>query len=265
MKLGVIRGEAIRLLRNSTSKANWLTALNTVFKGLMARGYLPIWIAREWKKIRFEDREDYLGERIPLDQTALAVDRIRIRDPTQSAFERGENGIISLVRTVFPQRAVKPYTKFGKAAKVQFHPNLQWKWKQMLLKFKISDVFVSNMGGTNTNARLAILKRWPPSMIFVEFNTIRQSLIWAKQEWPGTFAVERAKRNRLRLANENSKKSEKRKMNFGVAKSEIHFTGLILIAFYILTFLPFLFFTTRVVLTSNGSTGPLNRQDGSRP
>ena len=61
-KLGVIRGEAIRLLRNSSDKTVWLEALEKVFKGLMARGYQPAMIQREWKRIRFEEREDFISK-----------------------------------------------------------------------------------------------------------------------------------------------------------------------------------------------------------
>lgn len=57
---GIIKGEAIRLLRNSSDKTAWLEALNTVFKGLLARGYRGQTIQHEWKKVRYEDRETYI-------------------------------------------------------------------------------------------------------------------------------------------------------------------------------------------------------------
>ncbi len=60
MKAGIVKGEAIRTLRNSTNKADWLKALSFIFKGLMARGYPPNLIKRAWKKVRWEDREYYL-------------------------------------------------------------------------------------------------------------------------------------------------------------------------------------------------------------
>ena len=60
MKLGIVIGEAIRALRNSTSKAEWLKALQFIFKGLMARGYPGAMIKRAWKRIRWEDREYYV-------------------------------------------------------------------------------------------------------------------------------------------------------------------------------------------------------------
>lgn len=60
MKYGIVRGEAIRCLRNSTSKLNWLDALHRVFKGLIARGYDGGDIQRQWRRVRWEDRERYL-------------------------------------------------------------------------------------------------------------------------------------------------------------------------------------------------------------
>lgn len=60
MKSGIIRGEAIRTLRNTSSKAEWLKALSHIFKGLMARGYSPTMIVKKWKTVRFEDRDEYI-------------------------------------------------------------------------------------------------------------------------------------------------------------------------------------------------------------
>jgi len=59
-KLGIIKGEAIRCLRNSSSKTDWLWAINLIFKGLMARGYPPLTIKKVWKTIRYEDRQKYI-------------------------------------------------------------------------------------------------------------------------------------------------------------------------------------------------------------
>ena len=56
MKLGIAKGEAIRLLRNNCHKNNWIKQCTIVFKGLMARGYPPYKIKSIWKTIRFEDR-----------------------------------------------------------------------------------------------------------------------------------------------------------------------------------------------------------------
>lgn len=61
MKTGIVRGEAIRTLRNTSDKVEWLKALAHIFKGLMARGYDPGMIKRQWKTVRFEDRETYIN------------------------------------------------------------------------------------------------------------------------------------------------------------------------------------------------------------
>lgn len=52
MKSGIIIGEAIRTLRNSSDKAEWLKALRFIFSGLRARGYPGTMIKKAWKKIR---------------------------------------------------------------------------------------------------------------------------------------------------------------------------------------------------------------------
>lgn len=59
-KIGVIRGEAIRLLRNSSDKESWLNSLSIIFKGLMSRGYTASQIKTQWRKVRFQDREKFV-------------------------------------------------------------------------------------------------------------------------------------------------------------------------------------------------------------
>jgi hypothetical protein len=59
-KASVIKGEAIRCLRNSISKLEWLKAMDTIFKGLKARGYRPALLAQKFKTVRFQDRTRYI-------------------------------------------------------------------------------------------------------------------------------------------------------------------------------------------------------------
>lgn len=59
MREGVVRDEAVRLLRNSASKVNWLVALSEVFKCLLRRGYSPRVIKAQWQQVRFYDRAGY--------------------------------------------------------------------------------------------------------------------------------------------------------------------------------------------------------------
>jgi len=63
MLSGIIIGEAIRTLRNSSSKLEWLKALRYIFKGLLARGYKPSFIQKAWKTVRWEERESYINNR----------------------------------------------------------------------------------------------------------------------------------------------------------------------------------------------------------
>ena len=60
MKLSVVKGEAIRCLRNSTNKFEWLAAIHRVFKGLISRGFNGCDIQRQWKSVRWEERDFYL-------------------------------------------------------------------------------------------------------------------------------------------------------------------------------------------------------------
>lgn len=64
MKSGIVRGEAIRALRNTSDKGDWLQALQHIFKGLMARGYPPETIKSAWRKIRFKERESFISNEI---------------------------------------------------------------------------------------------------------------------------------------------------------------------------------------------------------
>jgi hypothetical protein len=57
---GVIKGEAIRCLRNTSDKAKWLNAMNWIFKGLRQRGYSGRIIQQKFRRIRFEDRMKYI-------------------------------------------------------------------------------------------------------------------------------------------------------------------------------------------------------------
>ena len=61
-KKGIIKGEAIRCLRGCSDKLHWLQALRTIYTGMIARGYHPVIIKKELKKVRFEDRESYIFE-----------------------------------------------------------------------------------------------------------------------------------------------------------------------------------------------------------
>lgn len=61
MKEAIVRGEAIRLLRNTSDKGTWLQALGHIFKGLMARGYPPGAIKSKWRTVIFEDRLKYIN------------------------------------------------------------------------------------------------------------------------------------------------------------------------------------------------------------
>ena len=60
MKMAIVKGEAIRCLRNSSCKSEWLRAMHLIFKGLIARGYDGKEIKERFKQVRWEQREAYL-------------------------------------------------------------------------------------------------------------------------------------------------------------------------------------------------------------
>ena len=65
MKKAIVKGEAIRCLRNSTDKANWLLAVDKIFKGLIERGYKPNDIQHRFREVRWEERSKYLHMESP--------------------------------------------------------------------------------------------------------------------------------------------------------------------------------------------------------
>ena len=60
MKMAIVKGEAIRCLRNSSCKSEWLRAMHLIFKGLIARGYDGREIKERFKQVRWEQRDAYL-------------------------------------------------------------------------------------------------------------------------------------------------------------------------------------------------------------
>ena len=60
MKKAIVKGEAIRCLRNSTNKTEWLKAMDKIFKGLLERGYKPQEISNRFREVRWEQRNHYL-------------------------------------------------------------------------------------------------------------------------------------------------------------------------------------------------------------
>lgn len=60
MKVGIIKGEAIRLLRSSSDRLAWLNALQYLFTGLKARGYPPTVIQKAWRTVKYDDRQYYV-------------------------------------------------------------------------------------------------------------------------------------------------------------------------------------------------------------
>lgn len=60
MNAGIIIGEGIRTLRNSSEKFSLLEVLHYIFKGLLTREYPATVIKKSWKRIRWADREFYV-------------------------------------------------------------------------------------------------------------------------------------------------------------------------------------------------------------
>ena len=197
MKKGIARGEAIRLLRASTDKAAWLMACQHVFKGLLARGYPPGVIAATWKKIRWEDRPMFLGERVH-HTTLDPKEPEPLRSYTQSSLTRDEDGRITLFRHKAPDRAVKPYTGFHRALRSGFHPQLPRTWKAMVTRHPLTAVLTAGHNGMFTEKRVRILQRWPPTILYVGFKSVSDVLVSAKQWWPDPDTVKRASRVRQR-------------------------------------------------------------------
>ena len=196
MKKGIVRGEAIRLLRASSDKQAWLEACNHVFKGLLARGYPARVIAATWRKLRYEQRITYLGDRVEI--VPELDSEIQIRSRRQQTLTRDESGRIKLMTHAPPDRAVIPYKGYSKALRVQFHHELYKCWKSLLNKHPLMDCLTAGPGGTYTRPRREILERWPPTVMYSDFQTVTRRLVSAKQSWPGPHAVARADATRKR-------------------------------------------------------------------
>ena len=139
-KAGIIKGEAIRCLRNSSDKIEWLQALNIIFKGLMARGYSAKMISMKWKEVRFEDRKRYI-----------------------------ENSI----KKELPNRTM---------VMTKYHPSLKKHWKMLLTKHPLKRRMYINTRGRINKKQQAVLKDWPPLIVFKGFKKIGNLLIRAKQD-----------------------------------------------------------------------------------
>ena len=205
MKAGIIRGEAIRLLRSSTDKEAWLKSCDHVFKGLLARGYPAGVIAKSFRRIRFEDRQLYLGETRSLKDIMNDPDDDDdddndddVRDPEQQTVERDKDGRLTLVRHRPPVRAIVPYKGYQRVIKVRFHPMIQQYWKWLTQRHPLTKVLRAGPGGLYAKNRMTILKRWPPTLLFKEFQTVAKLTISSKQTWPGPHARRRAQADRKR-------------------------------------------------------------------
>lgn len=130
-KTGVVKGEAIRCLRNTSDKTNWLCGLRLIFNGLKARGYNPSIIKRKWKEVRFEDREKYIfhhstatpppGETIFVRYHAESKTkwkRLLKKEPIQRLFVTGRHGQLSATQKALleawpPTPVFKNFKKIG--------------------------------------------------------------------------------------------------------------------------------------------------------
>lgn len=123
MKAGIIKGESIRTLRNSTDKAAWLNALRFIFKGLMARGYPPSLIEKAWKGIRWEDREYYIRCRTRKDAPKGTLLFTRYHPQTRLHWRK----LMSKVpfENIFPKRNLK-WNKKQVAIMAKWPPVIVW-------------------------------------------------------------------------------------------------------------------------------------------
>lgn len=138
-KLGIIKGEAIRCMRNCSDKVEWLKAMHVIFKGLLARGYSPNAISSQWKLIRYEDREKY-------------IEGLR------------ENDIITNTRVM-----------------TKYHPQILQHWNRLIKRFPLKKRLHINNRSRFNKRQQAILKDWPPQIVFKDFQKLGKALIHAKQ------------------------------------------------------------------------------------
>ena len=132
-KTGMIKGEAIRCLRNSSDKAHWLQALRKIYSGMMDRGFNARTIKKELKKVRFEDREKYIletTEKSYLKRRMVMTNyhrdlkptwrRLLSRNPTRALLKQRKLGVFNKTQQKFleefpPQVVYKDFGTIGSA------------------------------------------------------------------------------------------------------------------------------------------------------
>ncbi len=60
MKKAIVKGEAVRCLRNLRWKTEWLKVMDAIFRGLIEMGYKPSDISHRFREVRLDQRELYL-------------------------------------------------------------------------------------------------------------------------------------------------------------------------------------------------------------
>jgi hypothetical protein len=65
---GIIKGEMILFLRNTSNEKVWLRKITFLFTMLNQRGYTARWLRQARQFVTFTDRDRYLKPRIPVDR-----------------------------------------------------------------------------------------------------------------------------------------------------------------------------------------------------
>lgn len=118
MKSGIVTGEAIRCLRNTSNKTDWIEAMRFIFKGLMSRGYRPSTIMKKWCKIRFEDRTKYIFETTPSKRPEGVIVMTSFHPDTYTHWKH--------VLAKFPLHAVFTYRRGALFSKAQLNIMKLW-------------------------------------------------------------------------------------------------------------------------------------------
>ena len=127
---GIVKGEMIRFLRNTSDEKTWLKSIAFLFTMLRQRGYTATWLRKARDYVHWNDRARYLRDAEPKDFTAETAVRVPFHPMLNPSFTAlammtGEEGAWAKPRLVY----TKGKTILG-ASKAKVPPPDTWEGRK---------------------------------------------------------------------------------------------------------------------------------------